>query len=199
MWVEVKLFGKLKYLLKHSMNPRSSLTHPDHQERRWWWQTPVICYQLTLVKAPSWLLMLAHTSGSPSSGTDAGSDAHAVTVTRSYPWIFMHFHTRQSSFARTDRDTHPGNVCAQGLRHPLWQWETPAPREPARGCKPVPLGQGEGSRHRQHPCTLPEPEQCLCVLHHKTFLPPSGQQAPRALDTCSGWGGCVHEVVAYLG
>lgn len=40
------------------MNPRSSLTRPGHQERRWWWKTLVIYYQLTLVKPlpGSWCL-----------------------------------------------------------------------------------------------------------------------------------------------
>lgn len=109
--------------------------------RRWWWQIPVVCCQTYLSQAPSWLLVLAHTSGSPRDGTDAGSDAtcsccHSLFLTHEYLCTFIW--SRRASRGLT-RDTHPGNVCAQGLRHPLRQWETPAPHELARGCKPAPL------------------------------------------------------------
>lgn len=196
MWAEAKLFNRLKYLLKHSLNPRSSLRHPDHQARRWWWQTPVICCQTYFSKAsflaasacphlwqpqwwhrcPQWCYM------------------QSLSLTLSHEYLCIFIWSRRALRGLTKTAT----LETSALRGCNTLCGSGRPLHHVSSC-PAPQGQGESWRHQQHLLTLPEPTQHLHVLCHKTSLSPWGTASTTGLGHVLGLGDCTHEVVAYLG
>lgn len=171
MWAKAKLFNELKHLFKHSLNPRSSLRYPDCWTTTEGWQTPVNCCQTYLRKAPSWLPVLTHTSGSPSGVTDTTDATHNhwnLLLTMNI-YVFSY----KTEVLCEGRDTYAGFICCQRLRHsggePCIGWQG------MQTCTP-----GSGPRLRAQGtfsfCLNLIQEQCLCVLHHKIALSSSGSK-----------------------